>query len=451
MVARARKSSPSGKKTSTAAKKSKAAEVKAAEVEATETATDLIEEAQIADTAPAESTTPEAEIEAQAEATPDVEMSQDTVTADAPSDQSMDPEDTPDNGATEEVVSDDTTHTETEPAEPIKAAEHPVPVPVEPEKSSGFWPMVFGGLVAGGIGFAIAELDLLGERDPALDVGRLTSEVEDQAARIANLEGVAPDMGPVDALASDIETLKADIVPLSEALAGVDETLAGYEDRIAKLEARPIAVSPDTGEADAYAEELARLQASVEEQRNEIQGLLDNALSVEEAASQAAKASTAQAALARVTAAIAEGQPFDSAVSELQALGGVEVPEALVENASGVATLADLQARFPDTARAALATARANAPQEEAGGLGSFLKRQLGARSVAPREGNDADAVLSRAEDAVRGGRLSDALTEIVTLPDAAQGAMQDWLADAQARDAAQAAADELAQRLTAN
>ena len=99
----------------------------------------------------------------------------------------------------------------------------------------------------------------------------------------------------------------------------------------------------------------------------------------------------------------------------------------------------------------ALSVARASGVDEGQQGLGSFLKRSLGARSVAPREGNDPDAVLSRAEAAINSGDLAAALSELVTLPEEAQSAIADWRTAADARVAARSAADALSQRLTAD
>lgn len=426
MVARAKKSSPSDKKSTGAANKAKTDEA-----EVKETVVDAAEDAQIADTTPDASTTPEEIVEervSDADISPDDPEIPQAVTDEAS-----------EKPAPEETSAEPTHETSDQKTEDTTTATivHPVPVPVEPERSSGFWPLVLGGLIAGGIGFGVAELDLFGGRDASLDVARLTTNIQEQNERIISLEEATPDTGPVDALTQEI--------------AALSETLAGYENRIKALEDRPIAISADTGEADAYAAELARLQASVESQSAEIQSLLENALSVEEATAQAAKVSSAQAALARITSAINAGQSFVEPVGDLKTLD-VDVPESLLKAAeTGVITLPELQSRFPDAARAALSVARAEAPADEGGGgFGNFLKRQLGARSVAPREGNDPDAILSRAEDAVRNGRLSDALAEITTLPEPALGAMQDWVDDARARDAALTGAETLAQRLTA-
>jgi hypothetical protein len=110
-----------------------------------------------------------------------------------------------------------------------------------------------------------------------------------------------------------------------------------------------------------------------------------------------------------------------------------------------------LQSEFPDQARIALATARASNVEDGQQGLGGFLKRSLGVRSVAPREGDDPDAVLSRAEAEIRSGDLAATLNELDTLPEEAQAAIADWRAAADARLAARSAADALAQRLTAD
>ncbi|MEP2717498.1 MAG: hypothetical protein ABJP42_13320, partial [Pseudophaeobacter sp.] len=78
------------------------------------------------------------------------------------------------------------------------------------------------------------------------------------------------------------------------------------------------------------------------------------------------------------------------------------------------------------------------------------VNRHLGARSVTPQEGDDPDAVLSRAEAALQSGDVTTALSEIEALPEAAQTAFADWQSAAQTRLAALAAVDQLAQSLNA-
>ena len=69
---------------------------------------------------------------------------------------------------------------------------------------------------------------------------------------------------------------------------------------------------------------------------------------------------------------------------------------------------------------------------------------------MTPKEGDDPDAVLSRAEAAVAAGKLQDALNELAALPEAARSALSSWEAAANARVAAMTAAADLAQSLQA-
>jgi len=119
---------------------------------------------------------------------------------------------------------------------------------------------------------------------------------------------------------------------------------------------------------------------------------------------------------------------------------------------AGGATLASLQDAFPELARAAIATARETLAGDDAAERGmSFLQRQLGMRSLAPRDGDGADAVLSRAQAAVLSGDLAAALAEIASLEDGPTAVLADWSARAQARVDAVAGVDALAASLTSN
>jgi hypothetical protein len=75
----------------------------------------------------------------------------------------------------------------------------------------------------------------------------------------------------------------------------------------------------------------------------------------------------------------------------------------------------------------------------------AFVQGQIGGRAVAPREGDDPDAILSRVQAAVSAGDLETALAEISALPEGARGEMAGWIADAEARAAVVAALDTVA------
>lgn len=373
-----------------------------------------------------------------------------------------------------------------EPAE--KAAVAVPPPPAEPaSQRGGFLPLFFGGVVAAGLGYFASEMNFFGTRGASDD---LRTSVEAQDTRLSALESAEVDLSSVDSLALQVagstgklDELGAEIGNISgqlETLQSESTAMVGRLDeintRLTDVEKRPITENESTKAAvAAYQRELAALTTSITEQRSELQSsievqrsdlqsavdaqraeiesLLDNAITVEEAAAEAARVASIQKALTALSGAINSGEPFDVPLADLAEQGVEDVPAALSEVAAeGVQTLSALQNAFPDNARASLGAARASGePDEEEAGLGGFLRRQLGARSVTPREGNGPDAVLSRAEAAVREGRLSEALAETEALPAPAKEAMQDWLDAARARDAAQAATEKLSQSLTAN
>ena len=131
----------------------------------------------------------------------------------------------------------------------------------------------------------------------------------------------------------------------------------------------------------------------------------------------------------------------------------MEVPAALSGPAEdGLPTLSQLQASFPDAARAALdAAIRADTGSEAGDRLFSFLRVQTGMRSLTPREGDDPDAILSRAEAALRGGDLGTVLTELEGLPETGRSEMTGWEDVARVRLEALAAAEALSSSLNTN
>jgi len=147
------------------------------------------------------------------------------------------------------------------------------------------------------------------------------------------------------------------------------------------------------------------------------------------------------------------GDPFVAELAALSEAGGPDIPDTLAAVAeTGLPTLSALQESFPALARQALASARAEASAEEgSGGIGSFLQRSLGARSTTPREGDGPDAVLSRAEAALKDGDVETTLAEVEKLPEGSKTIMADWLAQAAARLEARSAADALAASLNTN
>jgi hypothetical protein len=316
-----------------------------------------------------------------------------------------------------------------------------VPVPMQPARPSTL-ALFIGGVVAALLGFLAARAEVL---DPLLPPG-MRAKVVDEAV-----------LEKLDATERRLTQLEATVAALPEPqppaqapepvdLTAIDDQLLTLTARLDTLVARPpVEAEVPTEALDAA---LADLRKTAEAQQAEIDRLLADARLVREDAQASANATLARAAITRIQSAVDSGAPFTAALSDLEQTGQTEIPEELRNVAeTGVTPLATLQSEIPDAARSALAAARL---QDNGGGLGSFFQRQLGLRSIEPREGSDPDAVLSRIEAAVRAGRLGDALAEAETLPEGARAALGPWIEQARMRHDAVTAANVLAERLSA-
>lgn len=341
-------------------------------------------------------------------------------------------------------------------------------------RRGGFLPAVIGGILAAALGFLAAKSDSLDallppqwrDADYTAQIAELDERATDQTARIDALSKTVedldiPDIGPV---AQDVGALRADlsglgdrITSLGDDIAAMGDRLDGFDTRLTELEKRPINEGVSEAAIAAYERELSALQEAMAAQRAEVENLLAEAQAkqaearaAEGAAAKAAETAATRAVLTQLVNDLNAGASYAARLDTIEQ-AGLDVPDALrAPSADGVATLAELRSTFPPAARAALAAARI-AGEDGTGGLQAFLTRQLGARSVVPREGDDPDAVLSRAEAALAGGDLAQALAEIDTLPDEARSAMTGWAETARTRLDATNAADALLQSLNSN
>lgn len=310
-----------------------------------------------------------------------------------------------------------------------------VPNPAEPQvvvKKRGFVPMLLGGVICVGLGYAGANFikpdgwpfpgastDVLLNRMSALEAQLADSQ--SQVAQVAELIDTV--RGEVSDTTASVDAKIADI-DLSGALAPVEAALADIDRRLTAVEAAPVAeaiVSPEA--TAAYERQLNDMQTLL---NSEIARLQDAKEAAENEEANAAKAS----AVSRLQEAITTGQPYDAVLKNLQ----IDVPAALsAPAAQGVATLQEIATSFSAAADMAIVeTAKTDADSQ--GWIDRFLRTQLGLRSLTPKDGASPDAILSRAEQAIRENDLQLALTEISTLPDVGQAVMADWVAVAQTR-----------------
>lgn len=325
------------------------------------------------------------------------------------------------------------------------------PIPHDSASNSVFLPAILGGLIAAGLGFGAAYY-FIPRFDPAM--------VEAMNANEAAIAELRADVTAIDApediapLTEQVNTLNGQI---TDQFGAFDERIASFEERLVALEKQPSGdgTLQDTA-LQAYQAELDNLRSQVEEQANaafaQLESTREEAAAIEEAALLAARNAKARAALAEIRSALDTGAPMANALTELSEVLDAPTPDALAAVAEGVPTLAKLQGDFPPAARQALSDARSEgASGETTGAFGSFLREQLNVRSVAPRDGDDADAILSRAEAALKEGQLDTAIAEVSALPDVAAGPLSGWVQQAQARSNALAAANDISTSLNDN
>lgn len=334
------------------------------------------------------------------------------------------------------------------------------------ERKGGFVPMLLGGVAAAAIGYGLSTIA------PIASNQAVTIDLKPIETRLSALEGApdssAPLQSRVDAVEARIDALPEpspapDLSPLQTAIGDMTTRLDGLENRLAILESQPSSEgqseSPAVAAAlEAMRQDLESLKAANATAQKELQAMAEQAqarLAEAEAeaarqtaeAEAAAQAALAQSAVGRVRAAVENGSPF---ADVLPLLEGRTIPQALVTQAdSGVPTQSSLEGSFPEAAREALAASiRATMGDSWTDRAAALLRTTTGARSLTPREGDDPDAILSRAEAALKAEELQTALTEISSLPETGQDAMAEWAALAQRRMEALAAVAALADEL---
>lgn len=344
---------------------------------------------------------------------------------------------------------------------PAKAPD-PAPTPMAPPPAnSTFFPLVLGGLLAGFIGYGVAYLQYANQATD--DTPFTSAELDRIAAAEAQISQAEAEIANLPAPV-DLSGVEGQIAGLGDAMTQIGDTVTGIDERLSVVERQPSGDGTlQEAAIAAYQADIDALRAQIEDQQTNLQAMADaaanqldetraEAQSIEQNAVEAARAATSRAALARVQASLESGAPIGATLAELGDTLDAPVPDALTAVTDGAPTLASLQESFPDAARLALATARSEgADGESSGGLGAFMRSQFEVRSVVPREGPGVDPTLSRAEAALKQGRLSDALAEVATLPEVARAALSDWTAQAELRAAAIDAADTLATSLNAN
>ncbi|MGI9389077.1 MAG: COG4223 family protein [Boseongicola sp.] len=336
-------------------------------------------------------------------------------------------------------------NTETTEPEEVVAKEHAERQLVEPQsRSHSTASLVFGGIIAGAVGFLAATVvpsNRNNQANPneaafsaALDAqSTQITELSDQVGILGNEIAEAIDADPLPLQVTELNERVEELAPRINQLGSQLELFAT---RLEALEARPVISVPDGGDAmaaqlDSFRSELDTMTAAA---AKEIEEANARAAEIEAEAAVVEASAQRRAALAEIDIALEIGAPFANSLTKLD-----EVPDDLAVIAGeGAPTHASLRAAFPALARAALSTAQI-APESAGAGqrLATFLRRQTGARSLSARDGDDVDAILSRAEAMLHNRELTEALGELAALPEGARAPFADWITLAESRVAA--------------
>lgn len=243
------------------------------------------------------------------------------------------------------------------------------------------------------------------------------------------------------ALETQLGTLDATISKLSESLQKIQADMATLETR-QSLTTQGGEVSSEA--LKSFEEKLSAIsQAQLKLNQSQ-----SSAVEAQQTAEEKLKLATATRAVGQITDALQSGKPFKDVLAEL---GNINVPTALADIANtGTTSLNDLKKQLPSLARTAIREdAAANSTDTVLGKFTSFLKSQVGTRSLKPQDGDAVDAILSRIEAALADANLSGALAEAGALSDAAKTSLGGWITSLNTLNAATNALRELQQTIT--
>ena len=317
-------------------------------------------------------------------------------------------------------------------------------------------PLLVAGFICAGLGFGAAILSQ--PSNPIWPVHPDVAQFRDEATgqitgidtRLNALERRVTDADQRavgDVFQSDLDALTAGY---DQQFLGIASQLENFDKRLAALEKSTIESAIPDELVTQYQDEVKRLKETLEAQRESLQKFMSETAQTANEVTQRAKDTVARGIVAQIRAAIEAGGPFDTAIKEFDEQVGQALPNQLRSFAEeGVQTYQELRDSFAEAARSALNAARDELNESEGfTGIGNYLRKQFQARSVTPKTGDDADAVLSRAEQALRENDLNGALNELDALPDAARHQMQPWIDQARERQDALEQLDILSQEI---
>jgi hypothetical protein len=273
------------------------------------------------------------------------------------------------------------------------------------------------------------------QTDVTDQLAALQAKMEDRLAAIETTNTPQDALAQITARLDDLGRKNADLATsldtLSKTTGTLEASVASLQSEMANMTARQALTSQNGQISEEALQQFQEKLAAITAAQQKLNQSQADAVDAQRDASGKLRLAAATSALAQISDALKTGAAFQKPLDKLVTTAGISPSAILSDNAAtGVASLSELKRQFPALARVALRdTAAAQTGGSAFGKFTSFLKSQVGTRSLEPRQGDDLDAVLSRIEAALETGNLGAALTETDKLDDPASKTLNTWIA----------------------
>ncbi len=271
--------------------------------------------------------------------------------------------------------------------------------------------------------------------------------LDEQLAELSQTEVI----GRLSTLESRFEGVSAEISSLNKTLSEAITTGGDMSaETLAQLAAKDSVIEGLRAEMDTMAAQLGVLSQRVEEVNEEAEARMDEILAEAKSAELQAEEIARQTAIldaqSTLLAAAQSGRGFEAELAALAALNDAAVPEIVNNNAgSGLPSLAVLEEDFTQASHLAIrASIKSEAGDGTLSKVSAFLQSQVATRSLAPQDGEDTDAVLSRMGAALSAGDMSLVLEEANALSENARAPLSAFLEKVELRHSVLAAIENL-------
>jgi hypothetical protein len=289
---------------------------------------------------------------------------------------------------------------------------------------------------------------------------RITTLQTDFDVRLTKIEAAGDQQEAIAQITPLLDQLKrndadlgANIDALSQSTKTLEESLAALQADMTKIMARQALTTQNGQVSDEALQQFEDKLAAITDAQQKLNSSQNQAVEAQQDANSKLRMAEATSALAQISNALKTGKPFQKSLDLLSGTAGITPPTGLTDIAAkGTPSLPTLKKQLPDLARIALRDdAAASSGDTTLGLFTSFLKSQVGTRSLEPQSGDSLDAVLSRIEAALDADDTGKALTETAALSDPAQKTMAGWITALTRLNDAISAVQTIQQKLTTN